>query len=70
MKTLFEQLTASAYITLQQYVYLYPVLGEKIITDLKSNYSWLDIRLHTATQLCDMNDMTFDVVNLNSYFNN
>ena len=68
MKTLFEQLTASAYITLQQYVDLYPVLGEKIITDLKSNYSWLDIKLHTSIQLCDMNDMTFDLVNINSYF--
>ena len=70
MKTLFEQLTSSAYITLQQYVYLYPELGGKIITDLKSNYSWLDIKLHTSIQLCDMNDMNFDLVNLNSYFNN
>jgi hypothetical protein len=68
MKTLFEQLTESAYIALQQYSVLYPTLGEKIITDLKSNYSWLDIKLHTSIQLCDMHNVTFDIVNLNSYF--
>jgi hypothetical protein len=68
MKTLFEQLTESAYISLQEYSVLYPTLTEKITTDLKSNYSWLDINVHTAIQLCDMHGVNFDVVNLNSYF--
>ena len=68
MKTLFEQLTESAYIALQQYAILYPVLGENIIKDLKNNHSWLDIKVHTSIQLCDMHNVTFNVVDLNSYF--
>ena len=69
MKTLFDKLTESAYIALQQYSVLYPNLTETIITDLKSNYTWLDIKTYTSLQLCEMNDMTFDIVNLNSNFN-
>jgi hypothetical protein len=69
MKTLFDQLTESAYIALQEYAVLYPNLTEKIITDLKSNYSWLDIKTYTSVQLCEMNGLNFDIVNINSNFN-
>jgi hypothetical protein len=68
MKTLFEQLTKSALLKLREYGILYPELSEKIINDLKSNYSWLDINVHTAIQLCDMHGVIFNVVDLNSYF--
>lgn len=68
MKTLFEQLTPTAYIALQQYAILYPVLAGNIINDLKNNHSWLDIKVHTSIQLCDMHNVTFNVVDLNSYF--
>lgn len=68
MKTLFEQLTESAYIALQEYAILYPILAGNIINDLKNNHSWLDIKVHTSIQLCDMHNVTFNVVDLNSYF--
>jgi hypothetical protein len=69
VKTLFDQLTESAYITLQEYAVLYPNLTETIITDLKSNYTWLDIKTYTSVQLCEMNGVNFDIVNINSNFN-
>lgn len=70
MKTLFEELKPEFLEKLEQEAVLYPSVTERTITELKDNFSWLNLTVNTAQNLCMLdNNKNLSIIELSNLFN-
>ena len=70
MKTLFENLKPEILEKLNQRLIDYPCSTENMISELKANCFWLDIKVNTAQNLCSLdNDKNLGIIELSNLFN-
>ena len=70
MKTLFEELKPEFLEKLEQEAVLYPSVTERTITELKDNFSWLNLTVNTAQNLCSLdNNKNLSIIDLSNLFN-